>query len=132
MTDINRIIDRVLVLDKELNTNLPFEKKIAIWATLEIEMVASAVLIARECERLRRLRMPNDNLDARTLPVDSETFHKIRETDAKKIDKLTSSLQQCASQFRFYEQSHNSKTPPDTHKAETNRMMAELCEEALR
>ena len=55
MTDINRIIDRVLVLDKELNTNLPFEKKIAIWATLEIEMVASAVLIARECERLRRL-----------------------------------------------------------------------------
>jgi hypothetical protein len=44
---------------------------------------------------------------------------------------LRGALAECRDQFREYERQHLAKEPPDTAKATTNAVFAELCESAL-
>ena len=45
--------------------------------------------------------------------------------------KLRRALPEAGDQFRFYALQHESKTPPDLGKAETNRIWAERCHQAI-
>lgn len=44
---------------------------------------------------------------------------------------LVEALEMAAKRFRFYEQQHRNKTPPDTVKAENNAEYAEAMEQVL-
>lgn len=50
---------------------------------------------------------------------------------AKGVEGLVEALTLAGKRFRFYEQQHKAKTPPDTVKAENNSEYAAMCEEAL-
>jgi hypothetical protein len=55
----------------------------------------------------------------------------LMETGLALAEKLANALRLAGKRFRFYEEAHKNKTPPDTVKAENNREYAEMCEQAL-
>lgn len=90
------------------------------------------------------LRAERDTLKARVaeLEADRETGYARALGDMNtavaarlqaeaKAARLAGELQKAANAFRWYEQIHASKTPPDTDKAERNKAFADACEAAL-
>ncbi len=54
------------------------------------------------------------------------------ESIAALLDRAAEGIAEAARQFRFYEEQHLAKTPPDTAKAATNKEFANRLEALLR